>query len=160
MATRDEVIAGLQVLIQEGKRVAADLSEADWARAVDFDGWKSKEVIAHIAGIGTMVAPLVTGIAGAPAGTNAGAGIDIDALNAVIVSARADKSIAELTDELTKNYASVIDFVKSAPDDLLEKSVTFGGYVDVPVSTIIMRMVVLHGLAHIYSTYAAVMNQN
>jgi hypothetical protein len=159
MATKDELINGLQVLIQESTRIANDLSDADWARAVDFDGWKSKEVLAHVAGVGTLVSPLINGAANAPAGTNAGAGIDINAINAGMVAARADKSVAEIADELAKNYGAVIDFVKSASDDLLAKPVTFAGYVDVPVSDIIVRMVILHGLAHVYSAYSAVFEQ-
>lgn len=159
MATKEEVINGLRLLIQESKRIANDLSDADWARAVDFDGWKSKEVLSHVAGVGTLVSPLINGAANAPAGTNAGAGIDINAINAGLVAARAEKSIAEITEELVNNYDAVIDFVNGAPDDLLAKPVTFAGYADVPVSDILVRMVVLHGLAHVYSAYSAVFEQ-
>jgi hypothetical protein len=159
MATREEAIQGVQFLIQEGRRVAADLTEADWARAVDFDGWKNKEVLAHVAGVGAIVIPMVNGVAGAPAGVDAGAAVDIDALNAGIVAQRAGKSAAELADEVATSYSGVVEFLKTAPDDLLNKPVTFRGYKDVPVSDVIMRMVVLHGLGHIYAAYSAVMDQ-
>ena len=157
MATREELIRGIEMLIQEGRRIGGAFSSDDWSKAKDFDGWKNTEVLAHVAAIGSLVAPMVTGMANAPAGTDAGATVNIDQLNATLVAARADKTAAELVEELEKNYAGVIDFVKNAPDDLLARKATFGGYVDVEVSELLVRMVILHGLAHIYSAYSAVM---
>jgi hypothetical protein len=158
MATREEVINGISMVIQEGRRVANDLTDAQWALVVDLDGWKANEVLAHIAGIGGMVIPMMGGIAGAPSGTDAFATVDIDQINAGIVAARAGKTAKELADELETAYRGVIEFVKTAPDDVLNKRVTVWGYKDVPISDIAIRMVVMHGLAHIYSVYSSVMN--
>ena len=158
MATREEVINGLSMLIQEGHRVANDLTDAQWDLVVDLDGWKAREVLAHIAGVGGMVVPMVSGIASAPAGADGFAGIDIDQINAGVVASKAGKTAKELADELDTAYRGVIDFVKNAPDDVLAKRVTVAGYKDVPVSDIAIRMVVMHGLAHIYSVYSSVMN--
>lgn len=158
MATREEVINGLSMLIQEGHRVANDLTDAQWDLVVDLDGWKAREVLAHIAGVGGMVVPMVSGIAAAPAGSDGFAGIDIDQINAGVVASKAGKTAKELADELETAYRGVIDFVKNAPDDVLAKRVTVAGYKDVPVSDIAIRMVVMHGLAHIYSVYSSVMN--
>jgi hypothetical protein len=156
MATKDEIIHGVELLIQEGRRVANALTPDDWARAQDMDGWKNNEVLAHVASVGGLVAPMVQGMANAPEGTNAGATVDIDALNAAMVGQRKDKSVNELADEIADSYAKVIEFVRTAPDDLLTKKATFRGYENVPVSDLMMRMVVLHGLAHIYGAYSAV----
>lgn len=158
MASREEVIGGIEFLIQESKRLGSQLNEADWAQVVDMDGWKNREVLAHIAGISAIVAPMVTSFTNAPAGTNAGAGVDIDALNAGIVGARAGKSVEDLVNEVATGYNGVIEFVRGASAETLAKQITFAGYKDVPVSEILMRMVVLHGLGHVYSSYAAVMN--
>ncbi len=158
MATREEVINGLSMLIQEGHRVANDLTDAQWDLVVDLDGWKAREVLAHIAGVGGMVVPMVSGIVSAPAGSDGFAGIDIDQINAGVVASKAGKTAKELADELETAYRGVIDFVKNAPDDVLAKRVTVAGYKDVPVSDIAIRMVVMHGLAHIYSVYSSVMN--
>jgi hypothetical protein len=159
MATRDEIIHGVELLIQEGKRVAGALTPEDWARMQDMDGWKNNEVLAHVASIGGLVAPMVQGMTSAPEGADAGASVDIDQLNAAMVGQRKDKTIDELASEIADSYAKVIDFVRTAPDDLLAKKASFRGYVDVPVSDLMMRMVVLHGLAHIYSAYSAVFDQ-
>ncbi|HLB23949.1 MAG TPA: maleylpyruvate isomerase N-terminal domain-containing protein [Dehalococcoidia bacterium] len=156
MASKEELIKGLELLIQEGERLANSLTAAELEKVVDVDGWKGKEMFAHVAGIGAMVAPMVTGIANAAPGSDAIGGVDIDQLNAGIVSQRAGKSAQDLADELATNYRAVIEFVRNAPDDLLNKKATARGYKDVAVSDLVNRMVVLHGLAHIYSVYSSV----
>jgi hypothetical protein len=159
VATKDEIIRGIELLIQEGQRAAMALTPEDWARTQDMDGWKSNEVLAHVASVGGLVAPMVQGMTNAPDGANAGANIDIDALNAAMVGQRKDKTIAELASEISDAYTQVIEFVRTAPDETLAKKASFRGYVDVPVSDLLMRMVVLHGLAHLYSAYSAVFDQ-
>ena len=158
MATQEEIVGGLSLLIQEGHRVANDLTDVQWDLVVDMDGWKAREVLAHVAGVGGMVVPMVGGISGAAPGANALAGVDIDQINAGIVAARTGKTAKELASELDASYSAVIKFIQTAPDDLLAKRVTAAGYKDVPLSDIVIRMVVLHGLAHIYSVYSSVMN--
>jgi hypothetical protein len=157
MATREELIEGLELLIREGRRIGDQLSEDDWAKAVDLDGWKNKQILSHVAAVGGMVAPMAGGLTAAPAGSDAMASIDIDALNAASVAQREGKSIPELVAEVETAYRGVIEWVKSAPQETLDRRVTVRGYVEVPLSEIIVRMVILHGLAHIYSAYSAVM---
>jgi hypothetical protein len=158
MATKEEIIGGIQLLIQEAQRVAASLTPDDWARAQDMDGWKNNEVLAHVASVGGMIAPMMGGMANAPDGANAGAGIDIDALNAAMVGQRKEKSIADLAAEVKTSYSGAIEHIRGVSEDALDKPVSFKGYVNVPLSDVLMRMVVLHGLAHIYGAYAAVFN--
>ena len=158
MATKEDIISGLELLIREGNRIANDLTPDQWNTVVDMDGWKGVEVLSHVAGIGSLVAPMVGGMAGAPAGSDSFAAFDIDQINAGIVAARAGKSAKELAAELEASYRGVIEFVKNAPDDLMAQRVTVSGYKDIPVSDIAVRMVIMHGLAHIYSVYSAIMN--
>jgi MFS superfamily sulfate permease-like transporter len=157
MATKQEIISGIEFLIQESKRMTASLTPDQWAKVVDLDGWKNQEVLAHISSIGTVVVPMASGFANAAAGADALAGANIDAMNAAFVSARAGKTAAELTDEVATSYAGVIEWLRNAPDDLLAKRTTAMGYKDVPVSDLLMRMVVMHGIAHIYSVYSGIM---
>ncbi len=156
-ATKQELIGGLEFLIQEGKRIGASLDDAAWAKVQDGDGWKNKEVLAHVAGIATIVAPFMENIAKAEQGVDTGAGVDINAINAGIVGARSDKTVPQLVDELETNYRGVIDFVKSKPDDFWAQKRTFAGYHQVPTSDLVMRLVVLHGLGHIETAYVATM---
>jgi Mycothiol maleylpyruvate isomerase N-terminal domain len=156
VATKDEIIKGLDLLIQEGHRIANDLTDSQWEHVVDLDGWKNREVLAHIAGIGAIVLPMVNGMANAAAGADSLGAVDIDQLNAGIVASKAGKSAKDLADEMDTAYRGVIEFVRSAPDELLATRVTAGGNKDVPISDIAMRMVVMHGLAHIYSVYSSI----
>lgn len=158
MATREELIAGVETLIQEGKRLAADLSPDELANAVDIDGWKGLEAFAHVAGVGAMVQPMAGGMANAAEGSDAFGAIDIDQINAGIVGARAGKTAADLAGEIETNYRAVIEFIKTVPEETLRKRVTVRGYKNVELSDLLNRMVILHGLAHIYSVYASVMN--
>jgi hypothetical protein len=157
VATKQELISGLEFLIGESRRIAAGLSDDDWAKAVDQDGWTGAQVLAHVAGIGTVIPQFINAIANAPAGTDAMGGTgNIDAMNAGLVGARAGKTPRELAEEVATAYTSVIEFVRGVPDDFLEKHGTAAGHKDVPLGDLMMRMVILHGLAHIYSVYSSV----
>jgi hypothetical protein len=156
MATKDEIVGGLQFVIQEAARMRDALSEDEWSRASDMDGWKNRQILAHLAGVGGIVIPFAGNLANAAPGTDGAAGVDIDALNSAMVAQRAEKSVPELVDEIRANYNAVADWLRGQPDDLLAKRVTVGGYKDVPFGDLLMRMVVLHGLGHIYSAYSAI----
>jgi hypothetical protein len=156
MATKQELIAGLEFLIQEGKRIGDTMDSAGWAKVQDGDGWKNTEVLAHVAGLSSIVVPFVTNMVNAGATANTGQGVDINALNAGVVGARAGKSVPELVAEIETGYRCVIDWVKQQPDDFFAQKRSFVGYQDVPLGDLAMRMVVLHGLSHIYSAYTAV----
>lgn len=155
MATRDELITGYEFLIGEAHRIAADLKPEQWAHAVDPDGWKGLEVLAHVAGIGGVVAPMVGMLLNAPAGASPVNLATIDPLNASLVAARAGKTPAELAEEIAQGYGAAIEWVQSAPQETLERRVTAGGHRDVALSDALMRMTVLHGIAHIYTVYGA-----
>ncbi|MDE3095987.1 MAG: DinB family protein [Chloroflexota bacterium] len=150
MATKTELIDGIQMLINESRRIGARFTDDEWAMAADEAGWTNKQVLAHVAAIGGIVVPMVGGMASAPAGTDLGANVNIDAMNAQLVGQRADKSIAALVSELETSYGGVIGYLRAAPDELLERRVTIGGFRDMPVGDLLMQMVVMHGIAHIY----------
>jgi hypothetical protein len=156
MATREELVGGLQMLIRECRRLATDLRPEQWQGVVDLDGWKNKEALAHIASIGGLVPQMASGFTSAGPETDAMATINIDQLNAALVAQRADKTAAELADEIETSYNAVIKFVQDSPDDLLNKHVTAGGHRDLPLSDILNRMVIMHGFGHAYSVYQSV----
>ena len=116
MATKQEIINGVEFLIGETRRIATVLREDEWSRAKDSDGWQNAQVLAHVASIGSIVVPYMQQMSNAAPDANAGAGLDINALNAGLVAARAGKSVGELADETAANYGGVIDFVKTTDD--------------------------------------------
>ncbi len=151
MATKAELIDGIQMLINESRRIGSRFTGDEWAMpARDEAGWTNKQVFAHVAAIGGLVVPLIGGMASAPAGTDLGANMNIDAMNAQLVGQRADKSIADLESELETSYGGVIGYLRAAPDELLEKRATIGGFRDLAVGDLLMQMVVMHGIAHLY----------
>jgi hypothetical protein len=157
MATKQDMISGVEMLLRESQRIATVLRADEWARAHDSDGWKNNQIMAHIASVGTLVVPFMGNFNNAAPSQDAGAGLDINALNAQMVGARADKSVQELADETSKAYGGVIEFIKGSDDAMWQQPRTMLGYKEVPLGDIFMRMVVLHGLSHIYEAYSAVM---
>jgi hypothetical protein len=157
LATKQDIISGLEFLVRESNRIAEVLREDEWKRAKDSDGWENTQVLAHIASVGTIVVPFMSNMNNAAPDANAGAGLDINALNAQLVGARAGQTPQQLADETAKNYAAVIEFVKGTQDDFWQQPRTILGYQEVPIGDIFMRMVVLHGVSHIYEAYSAVM---
>ena len=154
--TKDELATGIELLIREAKRIGAQLSESEWANAQDSDGWKNKEILAHIAGVGSIVVPFMQQFASAPQGQDLGAGLDIDTINAGLVGARAGKTIPELVSEIETVMTGAAQFVRNQPDDFWEQKRTMLGYKDTALIDLGMRMIVLHGLSHIYEAYSAV----
>ena len=154
----EDVVRGLEFLIQESRRLAENLGEEHWDKTESLDGWKNRQVLAHVAGIATIVAPFAQNLVAAGESANAGEGVNIDVINAGLVAAREGKSPKELADEIATAYAGVIEFVKQQPADLWDQRRTFGGYKDVTLGDIFMRMVVLHGIGHIYASHSTVMN--
>ncbi len=152
MTTKDELITGLHLLINEGKRIGERFTDDEWTMAADEGGWTNKQVLAHLAAVGGIVVPFVSGVASAPPGTDLGANMNVDAMNAQFVSQRDGKTVPELVNELETAYGGVIDYVRNAPDALLTKRATVGGYQDMTIGDLMMQMVVLHGLAHVYHT--------
>ena len=150
MATKEELTTGIQVLMTEANRIGGRLSDVQWAAAGDEGGWTNKQILAHVAGVGGMVVPFVTSLASAAPGADAGAGFDIDALNAQIVGQRADKSVPQLVEEITTNYSGVVDWLRGAPQDTLDGKTSFLMYKDMTVSDLMMQIVVMHGISHLY----------
>jgi hypothetical protein len=153
MATKEELTNGINVLMTEARRIGGRLTDEQWAAAGNEGGWTNKQILAHVAGVGSMVVPFVSSIASAPPAADGGAGFDVDAMNAQIVGQRADKTVPQLIDELTKNYSGVIEWLRTAPDDLLDRRASFAVYRDLPLSDLAMQVIVMHGIAHLY--YAA-----
>jgi hypothetical protein len=156
--TGADLVRGLEFLIHEARRIGENLGEEHWDKTESLDGWRNRQVLAHLAGVGSIVVPFAQGIVAAEPSRNTGEGVNIDAMNAGLVAARTDKSVPELVDELAATYTGVIDWIKAQPEAIWEQPRTFAGYQAVPMGDIFMRMIVLHGLGHIYASYSTVFN--
>ncbi len=140
----------MQLLIAVATAIGERFTDVEWAMASDEAGWNNKQVFAHVASVGGLIPAMAGSLASAAPGVDAGAGFDVNAINAQLVAQREGASVADLVAEIQTSYGAAIDFVRGAPDDLLAKRATVGGYRDMRVSDLVMQMVVMHGIAHLY----------
>ena len=148
MATKEEIIAGLELTISQAKRTTSQYAEGEWEwkRA---GGWTPKEVYSHLAAVAGIVPQMGQGLAAAPEGADIAQGIDINAMNAQSVGGMASMTFPQIMETFETNYRKLIDYVISVPDDALNQKRRFFSE-PIPVSDILTNTVVLHGLHHVY----------
>jgi len=148
MATKEEIIAGLELTISQAKRTTSQYAEGEWEwkRA---GGWTPKEVYSHLAAVAGIVPQMGQGLAAAPEGADIAQGIDINAMNAQSVGGMASMTFPQIMETFETNYRKLIEYVKSVPDDTLNQKRRFFSE-PIPVSDILTNTVVLHGLHHVY----------
>ena len=148
MATKEEIIAGLELTISQAKRTTSLFAEGewDWKRAA---GWTPKEVYAHLAAVAGMVPNFAQAMLGAPEDRDIAQGMDVNQMNAQAVGAMASMTPQQVMQAFETSYRNLIEYVKSVPDDqwsarrrLLSDTM--------PVSDILGAAVMLHGLHHVY----------
>ena len=148
MATKEEIIAGLELTVSQAKRTTALWAEGewDWKRAT---GWTPREVYAHLAAVAGVIPQLGQGLTAAPENADIAQGMDINAMNAQAVGGMASMTFPQVMETFESNYQKLIEYVKSVPDDTLNQKRRFFSE-PIPVSDILANTVVLHGLHHVY----------
>jgi len=153
MTTREDLIQGREMIKREGLRVTSTFSPEEWKIAVHDDeggGWNRKQVYSHVTAIGEIAPSMAPNLASVPAGGDGGAGLDLNAMNAQLVAAKEMLSEDELMDAFTAAYEKLIEFIKEMPAEQLEAQTKFMA-VSGSVADVVDSLIVLHGLAHIYS---------
>ena len=152
MATREEIIAGLELTIAQGKRTTAMYAEGewDWKRA---SGWTPREVYCHLAAVAGMVPGFNQALLSAPEDRDLAEGMDINQMNAQGVGAMASMTPEQVMQTFEANYRKLIDFVKGVPAEQLELKRRLMSD-SIPVSDILANSVMLHGLHHVYEAYS------
>ncbi len=149
MATREEIIAGLEMTITQAKRTTSFFAEGewDWKRAA---GWTPKEVYAHLASVAAMVPGLGQALLGASEDRDLLQGMDVNQMNAQAVGAMASMTPQQVMQAFETNYGKLIDFVKSVPEEQWNARRRLASSEPAPVSDILGNAVMLHGLHHVY----------
>jgi len=152
MATREEIIAGLELTIAQGKRTTAMYAEGewDWKRA---SGWTPREVYCHLAAVAGMVPGFNQALLSAPEDRDLAEGMDVNQMNAQGVGAMASMTPEQVMQTFEANYRKLIDFVKGVPAEQLELKRRLMSD-SIPVSDILANSVMLHGLHHVYEAYS------
>src|SRR2546427_12589333 len=116
MATKEEIIAGLQMTVAQAKRTTALWAEGewDWKRA---SGWTPKEVYSHLAVVAGIVPNFAQGMLSATEGADIGAGMDVNAMNAQGVASMTAMTPQQVMQAFETNYGKLIDFVKTVPQE-------------------------------------------
>ena len=148
MATREEIIAGLEFTLAQAKRTTATFTPDEWDTK-RHTGWTPKEIYAHLAAVSAMVPAFSAGMMAAPENSDMTAGMDINQMNEQSVNAMRGMPPAQIMQALEANYAKLIDFVKSLPEEQLNVRRSFGP-VPMAVSDVLANIVMLHGVHHVY----------
>ncbi len=148
MATREEIVAGLELTVAQAKRTTALFAEGEWGdkRAA---GWTPKQVYSHLASVAAIVPNLAQGLANAPEDQDITQGMDIDEMNAQSVAAMASMTPEQVMTAFEENYGKLIDFMRSLPDEQLNARRRYISDM-VPVSDILASAIMLHGIHHVY----------
>lgn len=148
MATREEIIQGLQMTIEQAKRTTALYADGEWD-AVRPSGWTPKQVYQHLGAVAGIVPQLAQGLMGAPEEADIAQGMDIHEMNAQSIAGADSRPPEEIMAAFEENYGKLIDFVKSLPDEQLNQKRRFLSET-IPVSDILATSIMLHGLHHVY----------
>jgi hypothetical protein len=148
MATREEIIAGLELTVAQAKRTTATFTPDEWDTK-RHTGWTPKEIYSHLASVSAMVPAISAGMMAAPENSDMTAGMDINQMNEQSVNAMRGMPPEQIMQALEANYAKLIDFVKSLPQEQLNVTRSFGP-VPMPVSDVLADIVMLHGIHHVY----------
>jgi len=148
MATKEEIIAGLELTIAQAKRTTALFAEGewDWKRAT---GWTPKDVYSHLAAVAGMIPNFAQAMLGATEDRDITDGMDVNGMNAQAVGAMASMTPQQVMQALEANYQKLIEFVKTVPQEQLDLRRRLFSE-PIPVSDILASTVMLHGLHHVY----------
>ena len=154
MATKQEIIEGLELTVTQAKRSTALFAQGewDWKRA---GGWTPKELYSHLAAVAGMVPGFSQAILAAAEDQDLLQGMDVDQMNAAAVGSMSSMTPDQIMQAFEANYRKLIDFVKSVPDDQLNTRRRMASEA-VPVSDILGNTIMLHGLHHVYEAASRV----
>lgn len=149
MATKEQIISGMEEVVSQAKRVSALVeSQGDWDTRRPA-GWTPKEMFCHVAATSGMIASMGPQLLSAPADFDFTTSTNITQLNEQTVSSMAQMTPAQLTDAIVENYSKAVEFVKSLPDDQLQSPKTFA-QMQLPASDLLANIGVLHANHHLY----------
>lgn len=154
-ASRQDVISELNLVRRDVEKLVESTPAAAWANAVYGNGWDARQLLSHMAstsGVANFILMMAQGPAGAAGG---GGAYDIDQFNAQQVAMRAERTVAELLDEIRSNLSRDIGAVEKAPEGLLSKQFKVPWDVEGPVADVIVESLRRHFRGHLAELAAA-----
>jgi hypothetical protein len=149
MATKEDIVTGMQQVIAQARRVSKLLDDqGDWD-AKRPAGWTPKEMFCHVAAVGSMIGSMGPQMMSAPAEFDFTASTNIGDLNAQTVASMQAMTPAQLTAAIEENYSKAMEFVKTLGDEQLQSPKTFA-QMTMPAADLLCNIGVLHANHHLY----------
>ena len=148
MATREEIIEGLNFTIAQAKRTTALFPKGEWDEKREV-GWTPKEIYAHLAATAGIVPGFAGAMLAAPEDRDLAAGANINDMNDKAVAGMATMTPEQVMQAFEANYGKLVEWVQSLPDDTLNMKRRFLSDT-VPISDILASSIMLHGIHHVY----------
>lgn len=149
MATKQDIVSGIQQVIVEAKRVAQILdSRSDWDNK-RVQGWTPREVFSHLASAAGMFPMMGPAMLSAGEDADLTQANDIGQLNAASIASLASLTPAQLVKALETNYGKTIEWVNSLSDEQMAAKMTFA-QLKVSAGDILENIAVLHAGHHLY----------
>lgn len=144
-ARKAELARELEQARTELLEVAQGLSAEDWRRPTDNPGWTARDVLAHLAAGETTVQPLLRRLAAGEGGVPDD--FDLARYNAGQLRRRAERTIAELLEELAEARAQTLEALRQAtPESLARRGRHPRGFEATLEQT--FRLIALHDREH------------
>lgn len=123
MPDKTDVISTLKQARDELLTIAEAAPAEAWSNQTYEDGWTCRSVLSHIASTSAPAGFLLM-MSRLPAGSGGGPAFDNEAFNRDQVKLRADRSVAEVLDEIRANVQRDITAVEAASDEDLQRQWT------------------------------------
>jgi hypothetical protein len=149
MATREELMGGLQFVPAQARRVAGLLDAANEWDVKREAGWTPKEMFMHVAAILDLMPMMGTQILKAPPDADIVEGIDIAEFNEQGVASMRSMDANQAVEELSANCGKMSDWVKSLTGEQLESKHKFRG-MPMTMSDLLMTVTVMHSIHHLF----------
>ena len=149
MATREELMGGLQFVPAQARRVAGMLDAANEWDVKRPAGWSPKEMFAHVAVTVGMMPKMGPDILKAPPEADVVDGLDIAEFNEQGVASMRSMDAKQAVEALSTNCSKMSDWVKSVTAEQLESKHTFRG-MPMTMSDLLMTVTVMHSIHHLF----------
>jgi hypothetical protein len=149
MATREELMGGLQFVTAQAGRVAGLLDAANEWDTRRPAGWTPKEMFIHVGAILGLMPMMGPQVLKAPPEADIVEGIDIAESNEQGVAPMRSMDSKHAVETLSANCSKMSDWVKSLTDEQLEGKHKFRG-MPMTMADLLMTVTVMHSIHHLF----------
>ena len=149
MATREELMGGLQFVPGQARRVAGLLDAANEWDVRRPAGWTPKEMFTHVAATLGMMPMMGPDVLKAPPEADVVEGADIAAFNEQGLASMRSMDARQKVETLSTNCSKVSDWVNSLTEEQLESKHKFRG-MPMTMSDLLMTVTVMHSIHHLF----------